>query len=101
MVLDIGRVLSGVAARKRGQRGWADRHRPGAEQHIFEPNPHPLHIAIRDLVEARRIANAKQLPWLAVILQVLADPGEVVMHRNAVPLEERTRPDAGQLQDLR
>ena len=74
---------------------------PRAEQDIFEANADPLHVTIGDLVEARRIANAEQLARLAVILQVLADPGEVVMTANAVPLEERTRSNAGQLQDLR
>src|SRR4029077_14466062 len=99
--LECGGVLGRVAAGERGERRRADRQRPRAQQDVLETNGGAAEIAVRDLIERRGGAHAKKLARLAVVLQVLADTGELVAHVDAMLAQQRRWTNAGKLQDLR
>src|SRR6516225_8812611 len=101
VILDVGCVTGWVAACERGERCRADCKRPGAQQDVFETYGSAAEIAIRDLVERRGVAHPKELARLTVVLQVLANAGELMPYLDAMLVQQRRRANAGELQDLR
>ena len=87
------------------------RMKPPVSKWLVAPSPSPRSsqrapISPRANEPDRRVERDRLLRRdleieLEMVLQVLADPGQVDDERDAVRLQLRRRPDAGQLQELR
>ena len=70
--------------------------RGGIFQHLaHQPQP------VRLFIDAGRVLHAGDEARRIVVAQVLADARQGVLHRDAQRLQQRRRPDAGDLQELR
>ena len=65
------------------------------------PRAELLPAAVPHVVEAAGAAAGIDEAHLQVVLQVLADAGQLVAHRHAGRLQHGSRADARQLQDVR
>ena len=96
-----GRVASGIARAKMPPWLMPTAIGPRAPDDVVEPHPQLAAPRAQRVVRRDRLRAAEDDARLQMVLQVLADALERVHDRNAVLLQQRGRPDAGQLQQLR
>ncbi len=101
MELHVGSRRVGHRAREQAALVDADRHRALAAQDEVEADREPPVPRREGIVGRDRLRAAEDHPRLQVILQVLADTGQRVHDGDAELLQQRRRPDARQLQELR
>ena len=99
MELDVGRLLRAVAPPEAAGLDDVGGHRPLAEQRVFETGDR-LPALLLVAVDAVRPVEFGDDIDIHVIVQVLADAGQVVDHLDAVFAEMRGRADAGQHQQF-
>src|SRR6266850_6373010 len=99
--LRVGPLQVRPGANERG--GMAGAYRQGSLLEQEVPQTHDRHApqAHHVVVQGNRLAAAPERAHVEMVLQVRANAGRVVHHRNAVPLEQRPRTDARQLEKLR
>ena len=92
---DVGRgQLRPGAGEQRGGRA-AHRQRPLAEQIVVEPDLQFLQVALHHIVDRDREAAAQFERRGIMVLQALADAGQVLHHRDAERGELVLRADPG------
>ena len=100
VVLDVGGLAGRVGAREAAELRRRHGHRPTAAKGIVEPDLRQRKIALVLLVHGGHARDLVGTADLQVILQVLADPFQLVANHDAVLLQQRPRPDPRKLQDL-
>ena len=98
---EIRRRMLARAAGEAAQLARGHRQRPGAQKRVLEPHHHLSDHAVGTLIQRDGVAHLEDGAQLQVILQVLADAGQLVHHVDTVLSQQRRRTDAGQLHDLR
>ena len=98
LILNVRRVEAGPGARKEPDRRRSHHQRAAARQCVGKPGVSLPQPTPRDLVQGVGAPCAIDDARVAVILQILADPRQIVHHRHAVLLQQFTRPDPGKLQ---
>src|SRR6266850_7816189 len=96
--LRVGPLQLRPGANERG--GLAGAYRQGSLLEQEVPQTHERHApqAHHVVVQGNRLAAAPERAHVEMVLQVRANAGRLVHHRNAVPLEQRSRTDARQLE---
>jgi hypothetical protein len=98
--LDVGPDHARSRAREDRHLACRQCQRPGARQHVLDADPQLVERVV-DLVVERPLAGLEHQPHLEVVLQVLADAGQVVQHRHARAPQQAGGADSRTLQDLR
>ena len=91
-------------ARERAELRRRHAHRPALRQRVLQRDARLARPGAGQRVEraaARQARDAEDGADLQVVLQVLADAGQIVQHLDAVFAQQRRRPDARELQQLR
>src|SRR5690606_30701142 len=91
VVLQIGRLTTGVGARETTELGGRHRHRPAPPQRILERDSGLVPERLRSLVERAHARNLECTADLQVVLQVLADTTKLVANLDAGSLEHTSR----------
>ena len=74
---------------------------PRARTRVLAPIGALCHHDAEQRVERQRVLDLERHAQLQVVLEVLADAGQLVHDRDAVLLQQRAGPDARELEDLR
>ena len=101
VIFDIRRVEGRIGAGEGAQLRGCHRHRTCSEQGVLEADADLPQKAVGALVEGRNPMDLVGTPDLQVVLQVFADPREVVNDVDPMVLQERSRTDTRELQQLR
>jgi hypothetical protein len=99
--LYVGRGEALVRAKERPRIAGADRERALAPEGVAHADPEPAHHRIDLVVDRDRPRALEHHPDLQMVLEILADAGAFGNDRNAVLLQQSTRADARELQELR
>ena len=99
--LHVGRERMRHRAREQPALVDADRKRPAALEDPLEAHAELAHDAAQVVVGGHRLRAAEDRAHLQMILQVLADAGQCMHHRDAAVGQQRGVADARQLQQLR
>ncbi len=91
----------GRRAREAAELAGRHRERPGPEQGVLEAHRGLAEQAVHALVQRHHVAHLEGHAQLQVVLQVLADPGELVRNGDAVLAQQWCGSDSGQLEYLR
>ena len=86
--------LARITARESAELRRRHAHRPAALERIFQPDQRLAPERVRLRVERLHAFDLEHRADLQVVLQVLADPRQRVLHADAVLLKQRRRPDA-------
>ena len=100
VVLQVGVLQLRAAAGERPQLRGRHAHGPGAVQQVFPANAQLAPAGGRQSVEGGGIADFVDRANLQMVLQVGANAGQVVHHRNALGVQQIGRANARQLQQL-
>ncbi len=101
MDLDVRRRQPGTGPEERPRGARGDGQGPLAQRGILRAGHDSAQRRIDNVVQRDRLPAAHHNSDLHVILQVVSDPGRIEHHSDAVLVQQRRGPDAGQLQQLR
>ena len=101
VVFDIRPRLLARRAREAAELRRRHAHRPAALEQVLQPDAGLAPPRVGHRVERAHAIHTEHRAHLQMVLQVLADAGQRMLHRNAVRLQQGGRPDARQLQQLR
>src|ERR1700736_1068824 len=99
MELNVRRPLLGVGPRKYSTLVDPDGHRAAPRKNVFEAHPGHAPGALEVVVGGDGSGTFKNHACLQVVLQVLADSGEVALEVNAHRGKQRRRSAARKLQE--
>ncbi len=101
VVFQVRRGLAHVRTDKCAKLAGRHRQRAAAGQQILHPHAEPPDQAADCFIQRAGVFHLERHAQLQMILQVLADPGQLMHDRNAVLLQQCSRADTGTLQNLR
>ncbi len=96
-----GEFEPGTGAHEEADRRGPDHQRAAPRQRIFEPGAGLAQPAVRNFVQGVGVAHPIDDAGVDVVLQILADPRQIVDDRDTVRAQQFARPDPGELQQLR
>ena len=100
VILDVRGRLRRVALREAAELARRHGERTGAAERVLEPHRRLAPEARGTLVHRHGVLHLERHAELEVVLEVLPDAPQIVRDRDAVLLQQRRRPDSGELKDL-
>src|SRR5579875_1207707 len=101
VIFEVWRLVGRIAFGEGAELAWRHRQGSAAGQHICQSHRDAAAQSAGLLIQRARVAHLVDKAQLQMILQVLADAGERMHHGDTVLLQQRRRPDAGQLEQMR
>ena len=99
--MQVGGLARRIGLREHAELARRHGERPAPEQQVFRRHRQPAPQAVGPLVEGHDVGDPVDQAQLQMVLQIAADAGQVVPHGHPLVLQQRARPDAGDLEQVR